>query len=52
MDVDLLLVSLFHAENDLCRHEPFIRIHEPEVGIHAERDGAFEEMSSDRFVVH
>lgn len=52
MAVDLLLISLFHTEDDLRRHDSFIRIHEPEVRIYAERGGVLEEMSGDRFVVH
>ena len=52
MRVDLLLVLLLHAEDDLRRHDALVRVLEFQVLVQAERGRVLEEMGRDRLVVH
>lgn len=50
MAVDLLLILLFEAEDDLRRDNPLIRVFESKIGVQCERGRVFEKMGSHRFV--
>ena len=52
MTVDLLLVLLLYAEDDLCRHNSLIRVHEMEVWVETEGRSVLEKVSGDRSIVH
>ena len=51
MVIDLLLIFLFDAENDLRRHYPLVGVPKVQIRIQPKRRRIFEQVGDDLFVV-